>query len=83
MPWHPVERTSGRGSERAGRVSASRRFLAWCVHAYTAIGLVIAAGMAVLIVHGGPVRVSRRLPADARCDAGGRDGWLACASACV
>jgi phosphatidylcholine synthase len=27
--------------------------LAWCVHAYTALGLVAAAGMAVLIVHGG------------------------------
>jgi phosphatidylcholine synthase len=30
-----------------------RKFLAWCVHAYTALGLVAAAGMAVLIVHGG------------------------------
>lgn len=30
-----------------------RRALAWCVHAYTALGLVAAAGMAVLIVRGG------------------------------
>jgi phosphatidylcholine synthase len=30
------------------------RFLAWCVHLYTALGLVAAAGMAVLIVRGGP-----------------------------
>ena len=29
------------------------RFLAWLVHLYTAMGLVCAAGMAVLIVHGG------------------------------
>jgi phosphatidylcholine synthase len=30
------------------------RFLAWCVHFYTALGLVAAAGMAVLIIRGGP-----------------------------
>src|SRR5215210_4983735 len=30
-----------------------RKFLAWCVHIYTASGLVAAAGMAVLIVRGG------------------------------
>jgi phosphatidylcholine synthase len=30
-----------------------KKFLAWCVHAYTALGLVAAAGMAVLIVRGG------------------------------
>ena len=30
-----------------------RKFLAWCVHLYTASGLVAAAGMAVLIVRGG------------------------------
>jgi phosphatidylcholine synthase len=29
------------------------QFLAWCVHFYTALGLVAAAGIAVLIVHGG------------------------------
>jgi len=39
---------------RDGRAPASRRFLAWCVHAYTALGLLAAAGMAVLIVRGGP-----------------------------
>lgn len=31
-----------------------RRLLAWCVHAYTALGLVAAAAMAVLIVRGDP-----------------------------
>jgi phosphatidylcholine synthase len=30
-----------------------RKFLAWCVHAYTGLGLIAAAGMAVLIVRGG------------------------------
>lgn len=30
------------------------RLLAWCVHAYTALGLVASAAMAVLIVRGGP-----------------------------
>lgn len=30
-----------------------KKFLAWCVHAYTALGLVAAAGIAVLIVRGG------------------------------
>lgn len=30
------------------------QLLAWCVHLYTAMGLVAAAGMAVLIVRGGP-----------------------------
>jgi phosphatidylcholine synthase len=39
-----------------GRRRRRRRFkkvLAWCVHAYTALGLVAAAGIAVLIVRGG------------------------------
>jgi phosphatidylcholine synthase len=31
-----------------------RRFLAWCVHAYTALGLVAAGGMAVCILDGRP-----------------------------
>jgi phosphatidylcholine synthase len=31
-----------------------KRLLAWCVHAYTALGLVAAAAMAVLIVRGDP-----------------------------
>lgn len=31
-----------------------RRFLAWCVHAYTALGLVAAGGIAVAIVEGTP-----------------------------
>lgn len=31
-----------------------RKFLCWCVHFYTALGLVAAAAMAVLILRGGP-----------------------------
>jgi phosphatidylcholine synthase len=31
------------------------KFLAWCAHLYTALGLVAAAGMAVCIVDGGPL----------------------------
>ncbi|MCI0639260.1 MAG: CDP-alcohol phosphatidyltransferase [Gemmataceae bacterium] len=34
--------------------SARRRFLAWCVHAYTALGLVAAAWMLVAILEGTP-----------------------------
>ena len=34
-------------------MSATQRLLAWLVHLYTAMGLVCAAGMAVLIVRGG------------------------------
>ena len=37
----------------ASRGYRLRQFLAWCVHAYTALGLVAAAGIAVLIVAGG------------------------------
>jgi len=32
------------------------RFLGWCVHGYTALGLVAAAMIAVLLVQGGPDR---------------------------
>jgi phosphatidylcholine synthase len=35
-------------------VSGFERFLGWCVHGYTALGLVAAAIIAVLIVEGGP-----------------------------
>ena len=34
------------------------RFLGWCVHGYTALGLVAAAMIAVLLVQGGPDRGS-------------------------
>lgn len=34
--------------------SALITFLAWCVHLYTALGLVLGAWIAVLLVHGGP-----------------------------
>src|SRR5262245_42656999 len=36
------------------RYSPLRIVLAWCVHFYTALGLVAAGGMAVAIVLGGP-----------------------------
>jgi phosphatidylcholine synthase len=39
--------------QRRRRKRQVRTVLAWCVHLYTALGLVAAAGMAVLIVHGG------------------------------
>jgi len=50
--------TVAAGQHRSGMQMASRgyrfrQFLAWCVHAYTALGLVAAAGIAVLIVAGG------------------------------
>src|SRR5205085_865941 len=41
----------GHGEVPAG---AMRRFLAWCVHAYTALGLAAAAGIAVAIFDGRP-----------------------------
>lgn len=45
----------GTGSQATGTGGKGRRFrqaLAWCVHAYTGLGLVAAAAMAVLIVRG-------------------------------
>src|SRR5262245_54170379 len=39
--------------DRSPRRRRWKKFLAWCVHAYTALGLIAAAGMAVLIVRGG------------------------------
>jgi phosphatidylcholine synthase len=39
--------------ERPRRPSWRRKMLAWCVHFYTATGLVAAAGIAVLLVQGG------------------------------
>jgi len=41
------------GAARKGR-PPWRPFLGWCVHFYTALGLVCAAGIAVAIVEGGP-----------------------------
>jgi phosphatidylcholine synthase len=41
--------------EPSGAYSPARKALAWCVHLYTALGLVAAAGIAVLIVHGSDV----------------------------
>lgn len=39
--------------------STLRRILAWCVHGYTALGLVVAAAMAVLIVDGSEAALQR------------------------
>ena len=36
-----------------------RKFLAWCVHFYTATGLLAAAGIAVLLVRGGEVAIQQ------------------------
>ena len=56
-------RTKARGSKRQRSrtpsaavrpITGFERFLGWCVHAYTALGLIAAAIIAVLIVQGGP-----------------------------
>lgn len=56
-------RTKSKGSKRQTprtpsseirHVTRLQQFLGWCVHAYTALGLVAAAIIAVLIVQGGP-----------------------------
>ena len=55
------DKNSGRPSAKrsqimqpiARRITKRERFMAWCVHLYTATGLVAAAGIAVLIVRGG------------------------------
>jgi phosphatidylcholine synthase len=46
----PVRARQRKPSEERALV----RFLAWCVHLYTALGLVIAATIVVLLVQGGP-----------------------------
>src|SRR5687767_3090507 len=52
----PVEAVlSGPTGPPCRRTPRLRQVLAWCVHFYTALGLVAAAGMAVLIVRGGAV----------------------------
>jgi phosphatidylcholine synthase len=42
------------GGPSLGRPTIRRRFLGWCVHCYTALGLIAAALIAVLIVDGRP-----------------------------
>ena len=49
----PISEERGRKRRSRGRRRV-RQTLAWLVHGYTALGLVAAAGMAVLIVRGGP-----------------------------
>jgi phosphatidylcholine synthase len=51
-----MARTSGKRPARpgSGRRRQVRQFLAWCVHFYTALGLVAAAGIAFAIVQGTP-----------------------------
>jgi phosphatidylcholine synthase len=50
------EREYHKAARRAApvRTTPTVRFLAWCVHFYTALGLVCAAGIAVALVDGGP-----------------------------
>ena len=43
---------------RLGPAGPFERFLGWCVHGYTALGLVAAGLIAVLLVQGGPGCVS-------------------------
>ena len=40
--------------ESPSSFSSLRRFLAWCVHFYTATGLLCAAGIAALLIENGP-----------------------------
>ena len=47
-------KTTAQSRDRTGRGTRLRHFLGWCVHFYTALGLVCAAGIAVAIVEGGP-----------------------------
>jgi phosphatidylcholine synthase len=47
-----TELPSAAGARR--KRSPLRQFLGWCVHFYTALGLVCAAGIAIAIVEGGP-----------------------------
>jgi phosphatidylcholine synthase len=50
------ERERRRAARKAAPVptTATTRFLAWCVHLYTAMGLVCAAAIAAALVQGGP-----------------------------
>ncbi len=43
-----------RGKKARRPAGSLQRFLGWCVHGYTALGLVAAALIAALIIHGGP-----------------------------
>lgn len=49
-----LERRARRLALKGTPPAALTRFLAWCVHLYTAMGLVCAAGIATLLVQGGP-----------------------------
>jgi phosphatidylcholine synthase len=50
-----VERRRKKATPRAPRpAGVFEKFLGWCVHGYTALGLVAAGVIAVLLVHGGP-----------------------------
>jgi phosphatidylcholine synthase len=46
-------KTTAQSRDRTGRGTRPRQILGWCVHFYTALGLVCAAGIAVAIVEGG------------------------------
>jgi phosphatidylcholine synthase len=62
----------------AGSGMKREKFLAWCVHLYTATGLLAAAGMAVLIVRGGDDAFRSALALMALATfIDSTDGWLA------
>jgi phosphatidylcholine synthase len=54
MKTQPQAATTARGAP-----SRLRRALGWCVHLYTGLGLVCAAGIAVSVVEGGPAAFRR------------------------
>ena len=62
------EAAEARASPACRPAGPFERFLGWCVHAYTALGLVAAGLIAVLLVQGGPSSFRWSFPAD-----GGRD----------
>ena len=55
------EARAGRGRRANGGPPATfEKFLGWCVHGYTALGLVAAGLIAVLLVRGEPTRFAGR-----------------------
>jgi len=69
----------GEGPPRSGTVRGqARALLAWGVHLYTALGLVLAAAVAVLVVRGDPESLSAALLLMlAATVIDGTDGWMA------
>ena len=73
-PWSCYRRRKVAKPQRERRAPGQlQRVLGWCVHAYTALGLVVAGMIAVLLVQGGPGRLPLVVPADGRRHARRRD----------